>query len=233
MNMIHNVNNILIIILIMLIMFCICSYIFSYNYKQNNNIHSKYSKRNDNNNTLYYKNIYLDRHLDSHLDNQIDNNIQLLELLNLAQANALEIIKSNKLDDPIVYKVYKEDNAHKEHKEHKEHNANSKEPFYNVLDNRLISQNQTSKYILDLQSLQYWLNNKYNGTNGILNKLNKDLPKAVSITNMNKQILLDFLTYVYFDNYINMNNKMNAESYKVFLKYKEPNNNKYYKQYTQ
>ena len=209
--MIHNVNNILIIILIMLIMFCLCCYVFSYKYEQNN--------RNN-------RNTY------NHLDNQIDHNIQLLELLTQANKNASYIIKKHKLDEALP------DTHPDTHPEDNINNINNinnnteKEPFYNVIDERLISQNQSAKYILNLRSLTSWLDNQYIGPNGVVNKIKQNLYEAQDITKINKYVLLNFLTNAYVVNYLNMNNKMNAESYKVLLKYKEPSNNKYYKQYT-
>ena len=211
MNMIHNVNNILIIILIMLIMFCLCCYVFSYKYEQNN----------CNNRNTY-----------NHLDNQIDHNIQLLELLTQANKNASYIIKKHKLDEALP------DTHPDTHPEDNINNINNinnnteKEPFYNVIDERLISQNQSAKYILNLRSLTSWLDNQYIGPNGVVNKIKQNLYEAQDITKINKSVLLNFLTNAYVVNYLNMNNKMNAESYKVLLKYKEPSNNKYYKQYT-
>ena len=205
--MIHNVNNILIIILIMLIMFCLCCYVFSYKYEQNN----------CNNRNTY-----------NHLDNQIDHNIQLLELLTQANKNASYIIKKHKLDEALP-DTHPEDNINNINNIN---NNTEKEPFYNVIDERLISQNQSAKYILNLRSLTSWLDNQYIGPNGVVNKIKQNLYEAQDITKINKYVLLNFLTNAYVVNYLNMNNKMNAESYKVLLKYKEPSNNKYYKQYT-
>ena len=59
----------------------------------------------------------------------------------------------------------------------------------------------------------------------------KKKKEFIKIKEINKQSILKVLTNIYIIKYIESINKSNAESYKTFLQYDNPNNNKYYKQY--
>jgi len=100
-----------------------------------------------------------------------------------------------------------------------------------AVDNRLILQNDAEKYYNNLNAMQSWLDNTYNGEYGILAKIKADLQTASETRNIDKKSILILLTNIYVINYINFINKQNAESYKMFLKYETPKNNKYYNQY--
>jgi hypothetical protein len=104
-----------------------------------------------------------------------------------------------------------------------------KEKF--LVDERLILQKNAVNYYNNLNAFQSWLDNTYEGEYGIIAKLNKDLETASETRLINKQEILKLLTNIYIINYINFINRQNAESYKMFLKYETPENNKYYKQY--
>ena len=104
-----------------------------------------------------------------------------------------------------------------------------KEKF--AVDNRLILQNDAEQYYNNINAMQYWLDNTYSGEYGILAKMQAELKIASETRNINKQAILELLTNIYVINYINFINKQNAESYKMFLKYEDPKNNKYYNQY--
>lgn len=104
-----------------------------------------------------------------------------------------------------------------------------KEKF--AVDNRLILQNDAEKYYNNLNAMQSWLDNTYNGEYGILAKIKAELQTASETRNIDKKSILILLTNIYVINYINFINKQNAESYKIFLKYEDPKNNKYYNQY--
>ena len=104
-----------------------------------------------------------------------------------------------------------------------------KEKF--AVDNRLILQNDAVKYYNNLNAMQFWLDDTYNGEYGIMAKIKAELKIASEKRNIDKQAILELLTTIYVINYINFINKQNAESYKMFLKYEDPKNNKYYNQY--
>ena len=227
MNMIHNINNILLIILIMLIMFCACLYVFSFNYEETK-----------------YKKLGRNQHIpsDTNLDTQLDNNIQLLSLLTLARDNAIHIIKTYNLDESSEYNNNNNTNNNNNNTcdnntsinntytdVNRNLNTKKKEQFA-IVDERLLSQKQSANYILSLSSLKNSMKNQYNN---VINKNIQDLNEAQEITNFNKNQLLSLLTNAYLHNCLDKNKIMNAESYNVYLKHRDPSNNKYYKQYTQ
>jgi hypothetical protein len=104
-----------------------------------------------------------------------------------------------------------------------------KEKF--AVDNRLILQNDAENYYNNLNAMQSWLDDTYNGEYGILAKIKAQLQTTAETRDINKKSILTLLTNIYIINYINFINKQNAESYKMFLKYEDPKNNKYYNQY--
>jgi hypothetical protein len=145
--------------------------------------------------------------IDNNMDNNnnIDNKIVLLELMEKAKQNAEA--KINKMNGII----------------------NTKEKF--LVDDRLLQKNDAINYYNSLNAIQSWLDNSYNGSNGILEQISSELQTASTIRQENKQAILDLLTNIYIVAYINSTNRHNAEAYKVFLKYSKPENNKYYTQY--
>ena len=147
----------------------------------------------------------IDNKIDNNIDNKIDNKIVLLELMKKAKQNAEEKIKKmNKIN-------------------------NTKEKF--LVDDRLLQKNDAINYYNSLNAIQSWLDNSYNGSNGILEQISSELQTASTIRQQDKQAILDLLTNIYIVAYINSTNRHNAEAYKVFLKYSKPENNKYYTQY--
>jgi hypothetical protein len=102
---------------------------------------------------------------------------------------------------------------------------------FTPINNKLILATDANDYYNNINTVQYWLDNSYNGSNGILADIHYQLKNAANTRNLDKQALLNLLTNIYILNYLNYNNKQNAESYKVYSKYKNTKNNKYYKQY--
>ena len=138
-------------------------------------------------------------------NNKIDNKIVLLELMKKAKQNAeAKINKMNKI-------------------------INTKEKF--IVDDRLLQKNDAINYYNSLNAIQSWLDNSYNGSNGILEQISSELQTASTIHQQDKRAILDLLTNIYIIAYINSTNRHNAEAYKVYLKYSKPENNKYYTQY--
>lgn len=158
-------------------------------------------------NIVYYDNF----------DNTIDNKIILLELMEKAKDNAQSTI--SKMDTIINANMSAKMSAAK----------NTKEKF--VVDNRLLLENDAINYYNNLNAIQSWLDNSYNGPYGILAQISSDMQTASNIRQQDKKAILDLLTNIYIIAYINSNNRKNAEAYKVYSKYSNPKNNKYYSQY--
>jgi hypothetical protein len=110
-------------------------------------------------------------------------------------------------------------------------NANKvlKEKF-NVNTNLLLNDDAIN-YNNNVNAMQSWVDNSYNGEYGIANQILSQVKTANNLRNLNKQQLINLLTNIYIIGYINHINKQNAESYKMYLKYNNPNKNKYYTQY--
>ena len=84
--------------------------------------------------------------------------------------------------------------------------------------------------IIELNFLNYWLQNN-SGNNGIMGQINELVQNANDTRVANKKILVDILTNIYSMAYLDLLNAQNAEAYKVYAKYGNPRNNKYYTQY--
>lgn len=86
-------------------------------------------------------------------------------------------------------------------------------------------------YNSDLDNLENSLNNNVYGENGMLEDIRVKILNLKDVRNQDKEALLKLLTNVFILKYIIYNNKLNGASYQEFLKYRKPENNKYYKQY--
>lgn len=94
-----------------------------------------------------------------------------------------------------------------------------------------LTQAEADSIIQNLNSINYWIRNNYMGTNGIKILIQNMIKNANNARDTSKETLLKLLTNIYVIEYIDSINHQNAESYKVFLKYNNPKNNKYYSQY--
>lgn len=99
------------------------------------------------------------------------------------------------------------------------------------IDESQILQSNAINYINNINTIQSWLDNSYNGEYGIMAKLQTELKNASDIRKANKNAILTLLTNIYVISYINYVNKQNAESYKMYAKYNDAIKNKYYNQY--
>jgi hypothetical protein len=102
---------------------------------------------------------------------------------------------------------------------------------FNMNTNNLILEDNAKYYSNNLNAVQSWIDNSYNGEEGTIAKILSNVRNANNLRNLNKQKLLDLITDIYIISYINSINKQNAESYKMYLKYKDHMTNKYYRQY--
>ena len=99
------------------------------------------------------------------------------------------------------------------------------------MNTNLILEDNAKYYSNNLNAVQSWIDNSYNGEEGTIAKILSIVKNANNLRNLNKQDLLDLITNIYIISYINSINKQNAESYKMYLKYKDHMTNKYYRQY--
>ena len=153
--------------------------------------------------------------IDNNIDNNIvENNIELLDLINTATKNAQTHI-SNTLA--------------KTHSQINKNNKYNKEDFGVVYDENLLTNDDANNIKLALSATNFLLENNY-GANSTIN-IDEKKKEFIKIKEINKQSILKVLTNIYIIKYIESINKSNAESYKTFLQYDNPNNNKYYKQY--
>jgi len=67
--------------------------------------------------------------------------------------------------------------------------------------------------------------------NPIISNINNTMDTVKTQRQTNKNNILNILSNIYLKRYIEIMNKQNAESYKMFLKYQEPKTNKYYQAY--
>jgi hypothetical protein len=95
----------------------------------------------------------------------------------------------------------------------------------------LLLDSDANNYYNNINAMQSWLDNSYNGEYGILSRISADVKATNDLRNLDKKKLTTLLTNIYIINYINNVNKQNAESYKTYLKYNDPKKNKYYTQY--
>jgi hypothetical protein len=82
----------------------------------------------------------------------------------------------------------------------------------------------------ELNFLNYWVQNN-TGNKGIMKQLDELVKTANTTRTNNKKVLVDILTNIYTMQYLDFLNQQNTEAYKVYAKYGNPRNNKYYAQY--
>jgi hypothetical protein len=140
-------------------------------------------------------------HLFHSVDSEIDKNAYLLELISKAKDNAKENINKNK------------------------------EKFISAVNQNLLLDSDAQNYFISLNNIDNWIQNDYNGPNGIKEYIKGLVKNAANERIENKQLILDTLTNMYIISYLDSINHQNAEAYKVYLKYNNPKNNKYYMQY--
>lgn len=98
-----------------------------------------------------------------------------------------------------------------------------KENFYNI------TQAELQQNINELNTVSQYIKNIQNNDIAYLQNIIKQVRKQ---SNIDKQQILDLLTSIYMIHYIEVINKQNASSYREFMKYQNPKENKYYSQYT-
>jgi hypothetical protein len=140
-------------------------------------------------------------HLIYPIDNDIDNQTYLLNLIVEAKENAKAKINNNK------------------------------ERFISPVNENLLLESDAQNYLISLNNIDNWIQNEYNGSDGIKQYIKGLVKNAANNRAENKQLILDTLTNIYIISYLDSLNRQNAETYKVYLKYKDPKNNKYYAQY--
>ena len=190
------------LLIILLILVIFCICFYTYN---------GFNMKNIGKNIVYYDNF----------GNSIDNKIVLLELMEKAKDNAQSTI--SKMNTIINRKIGAKMGTKMSAAN------NTKEKF--LVDDRLLQENDAINYYNNLNAIQSWLDNSYNGDYGILAQISSELQTASNIRQQDKQAILDLLTNIYIIAYLNSNNRKNAEAHKVYLKYSNPKNNKYYSQY--
>lgn len=163
---------------------------------------------------LVYNGINLDSLI--YYDTKIDNMNNILEILSDAKIHAQNKLKSNSANINSA-------NINRKLKE------KLKEKF--VIDMRLLQENDADNYNRDLSNLQSWIDNSLKGPDGILTRLRSELNNTNNLRKEKRDKLIDELANVYLLGYINQLDKANAESYKVYLNFKSPEDNKYYQQY--
>lgn len=93
-----------------------------------------------------------------------------------------------------------------------------------------LTQSEANSYLNELNFLNYWLQNN-SGEKGIMEQIKQLVKSANNSKIENKKVLVNILTNIYSMAYLNFINHQNAEAYKVYAKYSNPRNNKFYTQY--
>jgi hypothetical protein len=93
-----------------------------------------------------------------------------------------------------------------------------------------LTRDEANAYLVELNFLNYWIQNN-TGQNGISGQIGNLVQRANNSRIANKKVLVDILTNIYSMAYLNFINHQNTEAYKVYAKYGNPRNNKYYRQY--
>lgn len=155
--------------------------------------------------------IYYDNNMDMDNKNSKDNKnnknnkpVNTIAIINEARNNALERIRNT--------------------------NNTNKEKFIAVDQDQILDPT-AQEYNNRLDNLALWLDNSYYGENGLLAKLKYELTQADIYRNEKRADLMELLTNIYILAYLENLKKTNAETYKMYLKYRNPVNNKYYSQY--
>lgn len=93
-----------------------------------------------------------------------------------------------------------------------------------------LTSNEANNYLNEINFLNYWLQNN-SDSNGIMEQIKQLVQSANSARIENKKVLVDILTNMYSMAYLDFINHQNAEAYKIYAKYSNPRNNKYYTQF--
>lgn len=93
-----------------------------------------------------------------------------------------------------------------------------------------LTQKEANDYLTELNFLNYWVQNN-TGNQGVMKQINELVKNANNTRIANKKTLIDILTNMYSMAYLDFINHQNTEAYKVYSKYSNPRNNKYYTQY--
>lgn len=150
--------------------------------------------------------------LDSNLDTTLDEQAELLDMMNQAKIQAKDIIQ----------------NHIKNNIKNKKQNTNLTEKFNPLIDTLTVD--EANQYLIQLNFLSQWLQNN-SGDKGIMSDINQLVDQANAQRITDKKLLINILSNMYALSYIDMINRQNAEAYKVYAKYSNPRNNKYFTQY--
>ena len=145
-------------------------------------------------------------------DTQMDTTNHFMDVITTAKSNAHEIIKKIENELPITTRIQ------------------TKEKF-DTPDERRLLISDANNYDIQLNNLSTWLNTSYYGDNGILKNLKYQLTQANNYRTEKRDDLIKLLTNIYILAYLDSMYKNNAEVYKMYLKYRNPTENKYYQQY--
>jgi len=148
-------------------------------------------------------------------DSSIDDKHVTMEIITHAKNNAIQQIKEM------------QNNALKNNQS-MNNNLKNKERF--LVDNRQLLQNNAINYNDSLDNIDEWIKN-INAPNGMMEQIKKQLLIASKLRLEEKENIIRNITDIYILAFLEQINKANAVSYKVFDKYKNPTENKYYKQY--
>jgi hypothetical protein len=107
-------------------------------------------------------------------------------------------------------------------------NKNTHEKFDSLSSS--LTQDEANAYQSELNFLNYWIQNN-SGNNGIMGQINELVQNANNSRIANKKVLVDILTNMYSMAYLDFLNHQNTEAYKIYAKYSNPRNNKYYTQF--
>ena len=110
----------------------------------------------------------------------------------------------------------------------KEKIKNTREKFSSL--EGALTKDEANAYLSELNFLNYWLQNN-SGSNGIMGQINELVQYANDVRTTHKKVLVDILTNMYSMAYLDFLNHQNTEAYKIYAKYSNPRNNKYYTQF--
>ena len=147
--------------------------------------------------------------LDTNLDTNLEKQSELLEIIMQAK-----LLAKDKIENHVKQQLT---------------NKNLRERFNTVLSTPLTDE-EAEQYLIQLNFLADWVNNN-TGDNGIMQDINQLIQQANSQRIVDKTTLINILSNMYAMSYLEMIKRQNAEAYKVYAKYNNPRNNKYYQQY--
>jgi len=154
-------------------------------------------------------------------NSSIDDKQLIMEIMTIAKNNAIQQIKEIQLNTLKNNKSINNQSINNQVK--------NKERFDNQQSQLL--QNNAIKYNYSLNNIYEWVKS-INEPNGMLNQIKQNLLIASKLRQEEKEKIIQNITNIYILEFLEQINKTNAVSYKVYDKYKNPTENKYYKQYT-